>query len=445
VGGGSEQSQTGREDRGQRGEALALLEDFLATVGRTDQDLGQELAGLLDTVKQFQEQEVQQIKKSEEGDEKSDGRWQRQGGGGRPGHSHLTEKLGRMDANESLVGAQSRPLSLVVLLDRPACMNVPPLSLPYLSRDVHRTTKGYVQRHEGHGRPYRELGNKTLDNSLGTASTTSTSSYLSSTASSNNRQRTHTFKLSSNVHKNGRNGNMNRLRMSSSSGYGHGTLLGRHRREMTALLLPKRAGSSSGEDGDLDRVRSIESEQLQQSPIRVSPGLRSVLGSEVLEGHMTISLDRNRELALGGSATTGRLYDLSDPFGRGHAFHALQAQGGSDGSHVVNGAQPCQRAKSRQRHGARVEYIKKCTSLMRTVSTSSNQAAAGQGNWVHQSQEFCMEHEHTEFLQPRVDRQQRAGRLPATIHWSRHDPRSRRLAHSQPHPRTSMLGFKARA
>jgi hypothetical protein len=115
---------------------------------------------------------------------------------------------------------------------------------------VHSSTKGYSRRNESHCRP-QELGNKNLGNSLGTASTTSTSSHLSSTASSSNRQRSHTFKLSPDVHKNGRNGNKNRLRMSSSSGYGHGTLLGRHRREIMALLLPNRTGTSAGKDGPL--------------------------------------------------------------------------------------------------------------------------------------------------------------------------------------------------
>jgi hypothetical protein len=145
---------------------------------------------------------------------------------------------------------------------------------------------------------------------------------------------------------------------------------------------------------------------------------------------MAVSLDQNHELALGGGATMGRVYGLSNPFGRGHAFHAFQAQGGSDGSHAVNGAQPCQRAKSRQRHGA-ADDIRKCT-------RTAPRAAAARCAWVTNGDACAIPGRHgnrqehplagsTQVSQTQIVWTQGGGSLPASIRWSKHNPRSRQF------------------
>jgi hypothetical protein len=307
-------------------------------------------------ISQFADEREQQLQTNGWGAEGLE-EWPADEGDGQREHARSNDAV-----VEEVVEDERAPRSLVFLLERPACMRVRPLSLPYLSRDVHSTTKGYFERFE------RERGrnNRRSDRQLSRSR-----SHLSSTASSNSRNRNCIASLHS-MHST--DGIKSRLRMSGSSGYAHGSSLGRHRREMTALLMPKRskdrviertlqqtksttyARSSSGAQ---HQSRTVQHQKPHASPVRVSPEIQSMLRREALNGHMILSLDGNGELAFSGTLQKASMYDLSKPFGRTRTFQAFGSQSGSDSSHAVSGAQPSQREKSRRREGAKAEGRRK--------------------------------------------------------------------------------------
>jgi hypothetical protein len=173
-------------------------------------------------------------------------------------------------------------------------------------------------------------------------SVASTSSHLSSTASSHNRNRNYNTPLHSS-----RDGAKNRLRMSGSSGYAHGSSLGRHRPEIHALFAAKRSNCKAFERTLLQNksavyMRSSCREQQQSCPVSsekkstvsseiqstvsseiqstISSEMQSMLCSETLEGRMTLTLDDDGKLAFSSTPQTASMYNLSNPFGSTHTF-----------------------------------------------------------------------------------------------------------------------------
>jgi hypothetical protein len=349
---------------------------------------------------------------------------------------HWRDRRSRPLPDEDEEANEQAPRSLVFLLDRPACMSVRPQSLPYLSRDVHGATKGYL----GHNR----LSCKETDDNL--RSTLATTSHLSSTACSSNRQRG--LVLSSPiVHKRSRDGIKNRrLRMLGTSGCAYGSSLDRQCREMTALLMPKRSKdrvlertlqqtksttymqSSSGEQ---QQSRTGQHQTSQASPVRVSPEMQSLLRREALRGHMILSLDRNCELALSGTLQKASMYDLSNPFGRARTFQAFGSQSGSDAG---SGAQSSQWEKSRRRESAKAECRQKCVPLVGEQAVITDSVPGRQGSWMQHSQGVETDAQSLDTSDIVELSQQRIAQLPASIHWSAHDPRSRAFGRSRMSP-----------